>query len=697
MRRKTNQKIFEVKQELDNLWSLRIIVKNRLFNQFIREHDFRNDDVALQLGLIDEAQYGDNHNNKVAVINQLKKQLSDLEKLSSAIKPSDVLVDNVEQIAQLISLNDIEKQILIFTVVLSESSLLEDVTSMAGELSLGDCCQIISAALNIPAKDIINSLMPNSLLVSSGLITIYKRGKSRLASKIECLNNRFVEKITSIKTEPSDLIKESVKCSTKATLSIKNYEHLKHEIDRALAYLKEVSKTNKLGSNILIYGTPGTGKTQFAKVLANRLKKELFEISYSDEEDEPIEGLNRLRAFKTAQAFLKNKQPILLFDEAEDVFSSDTGDSFVFMFGKKSRQTYKAWINKQLEENQIPTIWITNNIDSIDDAIIRRFDMVFEMPIPPKNERIKIAKLASKQLLDDASLDIIGANQNIAPAIISKSVEVATMISRTNKKNEFSNNVILLIEETLKAQGYKNLKKPSKKGDFYDASLSNCNFDLNGLRDGLARTQEGRVILFGPPGTGKTAFGKWLAKELDKELVMKKGSDLLGKYVGENEKNIAKAFDEARKKDAILLFDEVDSFLNDRSSAHTTWEISAVNEMLTQMESFEGIFIASTNLMGNIDSAAIRRFDAKVEFGYMKPAQAKSMFEVSCKKLSIELDEMWTEKIGYLGILTPGDFAAVERRSRFLQIGSARELYEKLQYECSLKKDFDSRKIGFAS
>lgn len=697
MRRKTNQKLFEVKREIDHLWSLRIIVKTRLYNQFIREHDFRNDDLALNLGLVNELQYGESHNNKLAVINQLNKQLEELEKIEHSIKPSDILSDNVEQIAKLINLNEIEKQILVFAVILSESNLLEEVTSLAGELSLGDACQIISAALNIPAKDIMDALMPTSLLVSSGVISIYKRGKHRLPSKIECLNNRFVEKITSMKTEPSDLIKESVKCCKKTSLSIKNYEHIKNESVRTVDYLKEVLKSKKIGSNILIYGTPGTGKTEFAKVLAKILKKELFEISYSDEDDEPIDGIARLKAFKTAQSFLKNKQPILMFDEAEDVFSSDTGDSFAFIFGKKSKQTYKAWMNKQLEENKIPTIWITNNIDEIDDAIIRRFDIVFEMPIPPKNERINIAKLASKQLLDDKTLEIIGANQNIAPAIISKSVEVAKMIVKTNKKNEFSNNVISLIEETLKAQGYKNLKKPSKKEDFYDASLSNCNFDLNGLKDGLALSQEGRVVLFGPPGTGKTAFGKWLAKELDKEIVIKKGSDLLGKYVGENEKNIAKAFEEARKKEAVLLFDEVDSFLNDRSSAHTTWEITAVNEMLTQMESFEGIFIASTNLMGNIDSAALRRFDAKIEFGYMKPDQAKSMFEVSCKKLSIEPDKMWTEKISYLGILTPGDFAAVERRNRFSPIESASELYEKLQYECSLKKDFNSRKIGFAS
>ena len=78
--------------------------------------------------------------------------------------------------------------------------------------------------------------------------------------------------------------------------------------------------------------------------------------------------------------------------------------------------------------------------------------------------------------------------------------------------------------------------------------------------------------------------------------------------------NIAKAFSEAEQKGAILVLDEVDSFLQDRSGAYHSWEVTQVNEMLTQMESFQGIFIATTNFMTNLDKASIRRFDMKIEF-----------------------------------------------------------------------------------
>ncbi|MBW6608203.1 ATP-binding protein, partial [Salmonella enterica subsp. enterica serovar Weltevreden] len=83
-----------------------------------------------------------------------------------------------------------------------------------------------------------------------------------------------------------------------------------------------------------------------------------------------------------------------------------------------------------------------------------------------------------------------------------------------------------------------------------------------------------------------------------------------------------KAFRKAQNDGAVLLIDEVDSFLQDRRGAQHNWEVSEVNEMLTQMESFSGVFVASTNLMEGLDQAALRRFDLKVKFDYLRADQA---------------------------------------------------------------------------
>jgi transitional endoplasmic reticulum ATPase len=138
----------------------------------------------------------------------------------------------------------------------------------------------------------------------------------------------------------------------------------------------------------------------------------------------------------------------------------------------------------------------------------------------------------------------------------------------------------------------------------------------------------------------------------------------LSKWVGDNEKNIAAAFREAEQDNAILLIDEVDSFLQDRRHAQRSWELSGVNEMLTQMESYQGIFIASTNLMSSLDSAALRRFDLKVSFDYLNGEQAWQLLQSYGLSLSLgNLDSQLKGRIHNLPLLTPGDFAATLRAS----------------------------------
>ena len=87
------------------------------------------------------------------------------------------------------------------------------------------------------------------------------------------------------------------------------------------------------------------------------------------------------------------------------------------------------------------------------------------------------------------------------------------------------------------------------------------------------------------------------------------------------------AFERAEADGAILLIDEVDSFLQERKGAEKSWEVTQVNEMLTQMESFGGLFIASTNLMDGLDAASLRRFDLKVRFDYLRPDQAWALLD----------------------------------------------------------------------
>ena len=178
-------------------------------------------------------------------------------------------------------------------------------------------------------------------------------------------------------------------------------------------------------------------------------------------------------------------------------------------------------------------------------------------------------------------------------------------------------------------------------------------------------------------------------------IITKKVSDLLSKWVGETEQNIAAAFHEAKNQNAILLIDEIDSFVSSRSSSKQMWENNLVNEMLTQMENFEGIFIASTNMIDVMDKATARRFDAKIKFDYLTENQVSKFITSFCKAYDIKTKKAnINQACKKLNVITPGDFALIARQNRFYPVKSLDNLIKCLEEEQDLKGE-NKMKMGF--
>ena len=131
--------------------------------------------------------------------------------------------------------------------------------------------------------------------------------------------------------------------------------------------------------------------------------------------------------------------------------------------------------------------------------------------------------------------------------------------------------------------------------------------------------QERATILnfFGPPGTGKSMLAEGIASFLEKPILQVNYSQLESKYVGETPKNIRKCFQMAKEKDAVLVFDEADSFLSKRLTSVTHSADYGVNitrsVMLLELEQFRGIVVFTTNLIKNYDDAFKRRILASIE------------------------------------------------------------------------------------
>ncbi len=135
---------------------------------------------------------------------------------------------------------------------------------------------------------------------------------------------------------------------------------------------------------------------------------------------------------------------------------------------------------------------------------------------------------------------------------------------------------------------------------------------------------QAKIIFYGTPGTGKTLTAYSIAKELNKPILSLDASKILSMYVGESEKNVRRLFDEyyeiseKLKTKPVLLLNEADQFLSTRTTASFSSADKMHNQMqnifLEQLERFEGLLIATTNLLETIDNAFSRRFDYKIEF-----------------------------------------------------------------------------------
>lgn len=624
----------------------------------------------------------------IGALEELRRNIDDINPKSTCT----ILENNIKKLCKIIELTAIEVDVLRFCIYLHYYEILENAARLLNDMTSDKFEHCLSVILGHPRKAIKEVFSSKATLVKNSFIAI-DRGSSRaMKNKIDITSSGFADKMMSSDDDIEEMIRDVVRRCDKTTLTLEDYPHLSQQLEILVPYMRHSIESKQAGTNILLYGRPGTGKTELVKVIAQKINMGLYEVSYADEDEDPIEGARRLRAFRTAQSLFSQKPIMLMFDEIEDVISAEHDG----LFGMRKRQNNKGWLNRVLETNAIPTIWITNSVGSMDDAIVRRFDMAIEVPIPPKSKRRDIIQTHSQSLLETKSLEAIADNEHVAPAIITRAAKVMEAIK--NQTSDTSKSFEMLIDNTLKAQGLGGINKKIE-GDLpvsYDPSYVNTSMDLTQLLGGIKDSNSARLCLYGVPGTGKSAFGKWIARELDKPFLLKKGSDLISMWVGGTEKNIANAFREAKDEGAVLVFDEVDSFLQDRRTAKASWEVTQVNEMLVQMENYEGIFIATTNLMSGLDQASLRRFDLKLEFGYLNGANAMRLFEAEAKMLGIDtIERSVGSAVESLDRLAPGDFAAVRRQNRFAPILTADDLFDRLRDEVAIKEEGSEKKMGF--
>ena len=345
----------------------------------------------------------------------------------------------------------------------------------------------------------------------------------------------------------------------------------------------------------------------------------------------------------------------------------------------------KVFMNRLLEDNSTPTLWTTNEVYDMSPAILRRMIFALEMRLPPPRIRARIwaRQLAQHDIEATESDTLTLAHEFGAPPGVAAGATAAADLGAGG-----FDLVRRSVRSLSRVLGYE--RADGLRSTEFDPALVEADVDLAAIAARLERSDERRfsLCLQGPPGTGKSAYARYLADRLGLEVLHRRASDLLGMYVGETERNIARAFAEARDTEAFLIFDEADSLIADRRGAHRSWEVTQVNEMLTWMESHPLPFACTTNDGERLDSAALRRFVFKAKLGFLKPESAAVAFRTF---FGLEAPPSLRSVV----LLTPGDFAVVRRKATVLgSLSDGEALVEMLRAECTVKPQHTAS-IGF--
>ncbi len=466
----------------------------------------------------------------------------------------------------------------------------------------------------------------------------------------------------------------------RATLPMAAFSHIE-EADYLRRLLEGARRECVAGVNILIHGPPGTGKTEFARALASAAGLDLHGVGEADSEGDEPNRRARIGAFQMGQQLLAgHRDAALIFDEMEDLIGDVQPASDDWMRGK---QGSKVFVNRLLETNAVPVIWTTNTIANVDPAMLRRMSFILNLDHPSRDTALRM-------------LGHVAAEEGVQPGkgwaglvdVAPEAASVLRVAARGARLAGDADGGLLPARSLVKALRGGSELPPDGPGPV-DFDLFECDQPLGPLFESLRASQSSDVslLLTGVPGTGKTALAHHLARVMDRPLLVKRTSDLLSKWVGGTERRIADAFAEARQRGGVLLFDEVDSLLFDRTTARTSWEVTQVNELLTWLDRHPLPVVAATNHAGKLDPATMRRFVFKLELRALSPAKAACAFE---RFFGLAPPPSLAAVRG----LTPGDLAVVARQLRFAGTSDAEEIVARLKAEVAAKPGV-SQAIGF--
>jgi tRNA A37 threonylcarbamoyladenosine biosynthesis protein TsaE len=578
-------------------------------------------------------------------------------------------VDGIARLARILGLTPLDAQILRVIVLYRSNNAFEElVDSLATRVfrsppSLRADPALFGLLTGQPEDEVAPRLRRDGDLAASGLVLVEECGNIRLL-------NRVLGIATSGFTDDAAVVDAILGRKLEATLEIADFAHLGADVERVRKILAGALAAGE-GGCILFAGVSGAGKTELAKTLAAALATPIYAIGQHDMRGNEPSAVERLSDLALAQRlFAKSRgtnRALLLVDEAEDLWGGG-GGVFDMMGGQlpdplderhgRAAGRSRAYLHALLENSKVPMILTCNDIGALGGGpFLRRMTCIVSFGVPPLDVRRRLVRhAANAEGIGDMGPAHVEALARMAagPAIARSALRAARLAGDPEVAIWAATGVAQAMRGAGRAGAV-----PAYSTDDFDPGLIRADVDLAALAGRLSASGASRrfsLLLSGPPGSGKSAFARHLADRLGMPVLERRTSDLLSKFVGGSERLIAQAFAEAAAGEAMLIFDEADSLLRSRAGAAHGWEISQVNEMLTGIERHAWPIVATTNMLDDIDGAAMRRFLVKANFGYLEIPQRARAFVV-------HFGISPPAGLDALDALTPADFALVKRRA----------------------------------
>lgn len=315
VRLSTNSRCDDIKA-LKKAWFSRFLLMGDNLIKLAKMIEFHIEPVDLLE--LDKVDYSD---LPVSMAKRILKKQS--EKFAhSAVSITEKDNDNLQRVKQMFGFNTVEMQLLIFVSHLKTDPVLEQCFE-SGDSDISDrqLIRYLQSILHIPEAALLEGIHKQGRLAKTGLLKI-NHSPGSIPDKFNLLDGIGDLLIGNSTQSIDEVFANYVAPAKPAQLTGKNFDYIASAYARIASYLEQVINQRQTGCNILIYGQPGTGKTEMVRSIAAELDSALYEVSVEDAEGDILSGKARISACQLAQFLLQGEsRNSLLFDETEDIFA----------------------------------------------------------------------------------------------------------------------------------------------------------------------------------------------------------------------------------------------------------------------------------------------------------------------------------------------------------------------------------------